>query len=930
MMTRRLALASLALTLAACSDDPPATPADTADASDTADTSPDTTDTDGDTTNPTPPDLALRPAPGTVVAGVTVKPADLIGGPKAEGQVGDLVLENNVATFLIEGVRPAGGYRQYGGILADADLQPGGEDRLGELWFVWNMQAFRPDSATVVSDGRDGLAVVRVTGRTEPYVWIQTALSGLLLAEPIDIPVVYEYRLAPDSNVLELVVTLENDGAELVDVSLPILASNQGDGAFAFAPSSGLTDVDGVLPWIGAVGLSRSYGFIANPAEQPVALVQVNSVQISLLPQMLIAPGASRQLRFHYVVSDTGTTAIEETRANLHDVTTTTIAGTVTGDIGFLDEQVPSHTYGKSWVAVTRGADILAVTPIAADGSYRALIPAGDPVTVQAFAPARGASAPVEVATSRDDVDLELPALGELVVRVRDQNNDIIPAQVDVFRVDAPDPFAPQAVRFNPDWGRGRSAVLFHTEDQARVHLLPGAYRVVASRGYSYELDEANIDILPGTTRTLDLVLTRAVDTSGWVAADMHLHAFWSPDSDVPYPTRLRQAAANDVALPVFTEHTYMGDIEHYRPEADVDAWVRPIPGQEVSTIEYGHFNAYPLKFDATKPSGGAVFEHGRAGTELFDAIRAQHDGDLLLQINHPRISSFTQAYFNAIELDSAALVANKPERWMLDWDVLEVFNERCQGDAGNATTLQDWFNLNDHGIMKALGSGSDSHSEGAGLGHPRSWIPIPKSAVDADLSAIVDPLRARRSFVSCGPFVRFTGPTGEPTGSVITTTDGKVSFRARVEAPTWIAIDRVRLLQNGVPVVDVDLATWTRPNELPLTVRFEGNLEATPTHDAWYVLEVVGSGTLWPLQPGEAPYAMTNAIQVDADADGQWTPPVQTGTTRPKSNRALPADAKHHDHSHHDVPEALPLPAQRYMRARAHAHPHDHAHPHR
>ena len=914
-------LLSTALVAGGCDADATAGAPDVADSGAHDASSADAADsTDTSEPEPSPPDLAQRPEPGHVAAGVAIKPADLIGGPKAEGRVGDLVLENHAATFLVEAPRPCGGYRQHGGVLVDADLQPGGEDRLGELWLVWNLFAFEPTHAEVVSDGRDGLAVVRLTGRTVPYTWIQALLGELLLGDPIDLQVTYEYRLAPDSTALELVIRLDNDGAAPADIPLPILASNQGDGSFAYAPGPGLDEATGLLPWVGAVGLARAYGFVPHPDDLPNAVFQATSVQIALFNAISLPPGASHTLRFHYVVSDDGTTGIEEQRAALHGLVAWTVSGTVSGELDFPDDQVPGHSGGRSWVAVSDGDDVLALTPVAPDGTFRAVVstaPAG-PVTVQAFAPGRGASAPVEISGERADVALALPDLGELVVRVRDLDGAVIPAQVSVFRVDAPDPAAPAHVRFAPDWGRGRSAVLFHTTEQVSTHLLPGTYRLVASRGYSWELDEALVPLAPGVTETVDLALERAVDTTGWLAADLHLHAYWSPDSDVPYPTRLLQAAANDVALPVFTEHTYLGDIAAHRPRAGVDAWVTPIPGQEVSTVEYGHFNAYPLEYDADRPSGGAVFEHGWPGAALFDAIRAQHGGDMIVQVNHPRIDSFGQAYFNAVELDSATATAAAPDRWTLDWDLIEVFNGRCQGDAGNDRTLEDWFNLNDLGVMRGLSGGSDSHSEAAGLGHPRSWIPVDQAAVAADPAAIIAPLRARRSFVSCGPFVRFATEAGEPTGTLVAAEAGRVSFAVRVEAPSWIAVDRVRVLENGAPVADIDVTTWERPVGLPAGVRFDALLSAEPTADAWYVVEVVGSGTLWPLEPGDAPYAMTNAIEVDADGDGQWEPPATTGATRRMVPRELPTGAR----------GSVPSPTPRRSGLQGHSHGgHSHHH---
>jgi len=112
--------------------------------------------------------------------------------------------------------------------------------------------------------------------------------------------------------------------------------------------------------------------------------------------------------------------------------------------------------------------------------------------------------------------------------------------------------------------------------------------------------------------------------------------------------------------------------------------------------------------------------------------------------------------------------------------------------------------------------------------------------------------------------------------------------------------VDRVRLLENGVPVHEIALAEWARPDGLRPGVRFDGELVGTPKADAWYVVEVVGSGGLWPIQPGDNPYALTNPIEVDQDGDGVWTPPAQTRTTRPASARRVPAADRHsHSHSH-------------------------------
>jgi len=908
-------LVALALiTLVACDDDPSASDAtDVTQLTDATDATGDANDAvqdSGEVVVPPPIDLALVPPTGVVVAGIAEKPADLVGGPKAEGQLGDFVLANASARFLIEGIRPAGGYRQFGGLLVDADLQPGGEDRLGELWLVWNLRAFRPDTIEVTSDGRDGTAIVRATGRTTRYAWVDAILGDLLVADPIDLALTYEYRLAPDTTTLELVVSFHNDQADVADVRLPAVAMNMGDGAPAYTPGPGLASISGGTSWIwtGGVGLERGYGFIPPAGMVPTALFQQTNVQLSTLPGFQLEAGASTSFSFHFVVSDDGSTTIDKARAALHGLTLAPLHGRVSGETPWASdegEDVPSNTGGRAWVAVTREADVLALTPILPDGSWSTVVSPGD-VQVQAFAPGRGGSEPklVTAAVGSDpEIDLELPGLGQVVARVRDPDGNAIPAQVSFFRVDAPSPFAPEPVRFDPDWGRERSVVAFQVDSQITAQLLPGEYRVVASRGYSWEIDEATVTVAPGTSQTLEFTLEKTVDDAGWSAADLHLHAFWSPDSEVPYPVRLRQAAANDVSLPVFTEHTYIGPIAPSLAAAGVAEWVTPLHGQEVSTVEYGHFGAYPLVYNATLPSGGAVFEHGWPGTGLFDAIRAQHDGEIIVQVNHPRVSSNIQAYFDSIGLDTTTLVAaKKPERWTLDWDTLEVFNDGCGTGGGNAEALQDWFNLNDLGLKKTLSSGSDSHNEANGVGDVRSWIAVERSAVEADHRAVVAPLRERRTFVSCGPFVRFAARDGTGMGGeTAVEDDGEIHFAVRVEAPSWMQVDRVRLLENGVVVDEVVLADWARPDGLRAGVRYDDELVATPLADAWYIVEVVGSGGLWPIQTGDSPYALTNPIDIDQDGDGVWTPPAETHTTRPASARRFPAqDRRALPHSHH------------------------------
>lgn len=96
----------------ACSDDPVHhTDADASDASDVTDTVEDATpDADAEPDTTLAPLTLGQPVPaGRVIAGIATRPDQLVGGPKAEGMLGDLVLANTRATFVVEGARKAGG-----------------------------------------------------------------------------------------------------------------------------------------------------------------------------------------------------------------------------------------------------------------------------------------------------------------------------------------------------------------------------------------------------------------------------------------------------------------------------------------------------------------------------------------------------------------------------------------------------------------------------------------------------------------------------------------------------------------------------------------------------------------------------------------------------------------------------------------------------
>ena len=143
----------------------------------------------------------------------------LIGGPKALGQIGDYLLENDKIRVIIHGPGPNRGSTLFGGSLIDADLQrPSGKaergnDQLGEIFPSFLLESMNPDNFEVTKDGSDGgAAVVTVSGGGGDLLQSMHALNLAFLYPP-SLRFKSEYRLAPGARHVEILTTITNVGS---------------------------------------------------------------------------------------------------------------------------------------------------------------------------------------------------------------------------------------------------------------------------------------------------------------------------------------------------------------------------------------------------------------------------------------------------------------------------------------------------------------------------------------------------------------------------------------------------------------------------------------------------------------------------------------------------------------------------------------------
>jgi hypothetical protein len=267
--------------------------------------------------------------------------------------------------------------------------------------------------------------------------------------------------------------------------------------------------------------------------------------------------------------------------------------------------------------------------------------------------------------------------------------------------------------------------------DPGTWHVLLGPYKV-APRGCEWRVEIRLDPGLPEPARDLVRVgqptaprLPPARD--GWLRGDLHCHTRYSDGDSWPVEMLHAGAEAGLDFLGV-TDHNQVGHHAEYGPGGNG----RPIvvPGVEVTTYA-GHWNAWGTDrwWEFRTPEAEAV---GRTMAEAAEA-------GAVVSVNHPK--PFGPAWeYGEVRAMHAVEVWNGP------WARF------------NAASLAFWeARLVDGSRLVALG-GSDTHvlrsvdpdpRHAQGLGTPTTWL---NTGGRTDVPAILDAMRAGRTFVSASP----------------------------------------------------------------------------------------------------------------------------------------------------------------------------------
>lgn len=481
--------------------------------------------------------------------------------------------------------------------------------------------------------------------------------------------------------------------------------------------------------------------------------------------------------------------------------------------------------------------------------------------------------------------------LFDLTVGEEDRTTDLIPDDVD-----------PMTRRYV------EHIMLVNGQESDRVR--PGKYRIYCSRGMEYDVFEQDIEVKAGQVTQVDATLRRVIDTTGWASGDFHLHAVNSVDSSFPNDDRVLAVAAEGVDIACSSDHNFVTDYRPHISAQSLDSFVQGMVGLEMSTLEVGHFNGFPLVYNPGPITKGSFEWSGRPPQEIFDSLRAlgAHGGEqTVVQVNHPRdtiLGYFNDYNFNPdtgeLEEPSSLLLAPEgpefgPDKFSWDFDAIEIFNGKRfellyhyrvpevlpppplpenippagtilrdeNGKVAFPGGLEDWFTLLNQGRLFTAMANSDTHGIDDEPGVPRTYLPVPDDRPGAiDELAVVGAIKNHRAFLTNGPFATLTvtgnggcasTKTGEDLGrtecgigELVAATDGKVTVRVDTQSAPWVKIDRVNFIVNGSQVASVQ-----GDNESLATVTQTLDF----ARDGWLVVEIVGDGNMFPVVlPREVP----------------------------------------------------------------------------
>lgn len=417
----------------------------------------------------------------------------------------------------------------------------------------------------------------------------------------------------------------------------------------------------------------------------------------------------------------------------------------------------------------------------------------------------------------------------------------------------------PDLVEPTPDLAV-RQGLAYTATGRVEAWLPRGEFRVFATRGMEWGMAEGTL-VLDGSGESeIALEIEREVDTTGYVAADTHLHTLtYSGHGDSNVEERLITLAAQGVELAIATDHNHHTDYRPLQRAAKLENRFTAVTGNEVTT-DIGHFTAFP--FD---PKGAVPDWKLADHVKLVSEMRSK--GAKVVFLNHPRWPEIETGVFANWKLDrTSGERTNAPE---ITFDGIEILNTNTMlTDPLFLPT--DWFALWNAGHRVWAVASSDTHTVGEPCGMGRTYVASgtdDPAAIDVD--ACCESFLAGRFSAAFGIYTDLT-VNGKRSGETVAVRAIPISVKVTVRHPRWVHATRVVVFVNGIATDEKPLPGYAGPKGH--TIEFLLN----PKQDAHVVAIAFGDhvdAAWWPTS-GKYTIGITNPVLLDVDGDTKCASP--------------------------------------------------------
>ncbi len=780
---------------------------------------------------------------------------------------GDWVLANDRVALVIEATGASDGFDPWGGkpvgiarVRAGALIEPAD---FGELFPAIGRYIVETRSVGVLESAP--APTLRAVGTLAPLPALDAIAKLVLPTDYAGIDAAIDWVLEPDAEHVDVFVTLRSTRIDALDVPQPLVFFFQASRMPAYAPGPGFeaATAGGKLPFIGFVSDAGTSFAWQNPTTDVQLFLALSGASI-YRAEPFVAPGCD-SVRVHYGRLHVGgpgldglVTAVARTRGEvLRPVTVT-----VTEPDGSPASDVRVHARTADGRYVTRAL-------ARADGTATLHVPEGA-AEVLGYRAGSGATVPVTVGASETTAAIGMSSSGAVRVVVTDAGGEPIPARVQIL------PETPTTA-LDGDLGEadvpdGRLHVAYPETGDVTLRAPVGRHRVIASRGYEYEVYVGDVDVTESGTTTVNAVVARAFDTPDTLCGDFHVHTHRSVDAPDTAMEKVRAALADGVEIPVRSEHEWVASFEPQIAALGAEAFAYGIASHELTTFEWGHFGVFPLEPDPTRPNAGGIPWTGRLPPDALDDARSRVGvfGNPTIIVNHPRTFGGLMnegSYFTAAGYDPDTGNVARPELWDDEFRLIEAFNASTFDDNFDET-VRDWFSFLDVGRTMFVVGSSDSHVVSMlPVGYPRTCVALgvntPAALRALGAGVVRDAMLDGHMTVSGGIFLDVRSMTGLGPGERVTGAASVEGLSVTVRAATWVTVDTLRVYRDGR--LDRTLAIdATTVDPADLTVRFDQVITvpvATGALGSYVVVVASGAAPLDPVHPGKRPFAVSNPI---------------------------------------------------------------------